>query len=126
MVDPLRALTVSVIQKLDEAGSVLYICPQNMQEYRQVLTRPRTSNGLGLNSAEVASRMNRLEAEFTLVPESPAIYPLWHKIVETAQSVGRANFDARLVAVAKSAGIGAVLTYEAAAFAKYAAQTRPL
>lgn len=52
--DPLRALTISVIEKLDQAGTVLFICPQNMQEYRQVATRPLASNGFGKNSTEVA------------------------------------------------------------------------
>jgi predicted nucleic acid-binding protein len=92
-----------------------------MQEYRQVATRPQASNGLGLSSAEAAAKMNRLETEFTLVPENPSIYTIWRQIVEASEAIGRANFDARLVAVAKLAGIQAVLSYEAGSFAKYAA-----
>ena len=58
--------------------------------------------------------------------EVPDVYREWRRIVESVGVVGRANFDARIVAMASVTGIDAVLTFEANAFARYASQTRIL
>lgn len=48
--DPLGPLAIEAIDELEKSGAVIHICPQNMQEFRQVATRPIASNGLGWSS----------------------------------------------------------------------------
>jgi predicted nucleic acid-binding protein len=118
---PLHAVTAEALRRLLTNNITLYICPQNMHEFRQVATRPSTANGFGWTSPQTVNAMLRIEADFVLLPETPSIYPAWKHITETVEATGRANFDARLVAVAEVNRIDAVLTFEAAAFARYGA-----
>jgi predicted nucleic acid-binding protein len=37
--DPLRSIAIAAIEKLELSGSVIHVCPQNMQEFRQVATQ---------------------------------------------------------------------------------------
>ena len=119
--DPLKSVSAATLRALRLQGMTLCVCPQNMQEYRQVATRPEASNGYGWTSEAVAGDLSELEKEFTLIPETPAIYPEWRRITEVTKATGRANFDARLVATASVSNISAVLSFESAAFARYAA-----
>lgn len=118
--DPLNAVTAAALRKLRSQGMTLCICPQNMQEYRQVATRPEASNGYGWSSEVVADDITELEKEFTLIPETPGIYQEWRRIVEATRAIGRANFDARIVAVASVSNVSAILTFENKAFERYA------
>src|SRR3569833_1670768 len=117
--DPLHQTTVNALAKLASQSSRIFICPQNLVEFRQVATRSPDANGLGLDSPKTAQLMNIFEAECEIIAESPAIYPAWRALVETVQASGRANFDARIAAIAQVSGMEAVLTFEDAAFAKY-------
>ncbi|MGO8673402.1 MAG: type II toxin-antitoxin system VapC family toxin [Capsulimonadaceae bacterium] len=119
--DTRRPGTLRAIRRLKNAGVKLHICTQNMQEFRQVATRPATSNGLGMTSADVAASITDFEREYSLIVENLAGYQAWRLIVETVQTVGRSNFDARIVATAMTSGIEAVLTYESASFVRYGA-----
>lgn len=120
--DPNHASTMAALRTMRRAGSVLYVCPQNMQEFRQTATRPADKNGYGWTSDAVRKAIERFELEFVMTAETPAIYPAWRHVTEATGAIGRANFDARIVAVAMSAGLNGVLTFEAGAFARYAAQ----
>lgn len=117
--NPLHLVVATALRRLTNANVPVYVCPQNMQEFRQVATRPLTSNGFGWTSAQTVAAMNRIESDFAVLPETPAIYPAWRHIVEAVGATGRANFDARLVAVAEASRIESVLTFESAAFARY-------
>ncbi len=68
--------------------------------------------------------MNRIEADFGTLQETPSIYTAWRRIVESTGAAGRANFDARIVAIAEVNSIAAVLTFESTAFARYGAASR--
>jgi len=117
--DPLRQTTIEVLARLASRQSQVFICAQNLVEFRQVATRSTEANGLGLDTARTSQLMTAFESAFGLLPETPAIYPAWRALVETVHASGRANFDARIVAIAQVAGIDAVLTYEAASFSRY-------
>jgi predicted nucleic acid-binding protein len=122
--DPLRQVAIDAVDALEQMGSVIHICPQNMQEFRQVATRPTAANGLGWTSADVASAVTGFEQRYVLTPETASIYPAWRRIVEGCAATGRANFDGRLMAVADTSGIAAVLSFEAGSFAKFALFTQ--
>jgi predicted nucleic acid-binding protein len=121
--DPQRQVVIDALAKLASSTTQVCICPQNLIEFRQVATRSADANGLGLSSSKTAQLMTVFEKEFTLLPETPAIYPAWRTLVERVEASGRANFDARIVAIAQVNGMDAVLTFEDGAFAKYGSAT---
>jgi len=72
-----------------------------------------------MTSADVALATNDFERAYELVPDTAAVYHVWRRIVENVGAIGRANYDARIVAMAEANAIDSVLTYEAAAFQRY-------
>jgi predicted nucleic acid-binding protein len=118
--DPLRQVAINAVTALELAGTEIYVCPQNMQEFRQVATRSKEANGLGWSSEDTAIAITGFEKRYAVTQETPAIYPTWRRIVEGCAATGRANFDGRLMAVASAAGIAAVLSFEAGSFDKFA------
>jgi len=119
--DSRRQVAIDAIRKPQLGGATLCICAQNMQEFRQVATRSQDSNGLGMSSSDVVLATNDFEAAYERLPETDAAYNSWRRIVETVGATGRANNDARIVAVAEACAVQAVITFEAAAFQRYGA-----
>ena len=117
--DPLRSIAIAAISTLESSGSAIYVCPQNMQEFRQVATRPAIANGLGWSSADAAHAISAFEQRFVGAPETPALYAVWRFSVEGSSASGRANYDGRLMAVARSSAIDAILSFESGSFAKF-------
>ena len=114
-----HSVTATAVRRLASANVPVYICPQNMQEFRQVATRPAIANGLGWSSADAAHAISAFEQRFVVAPETPAIYAVWRFIVEGSSASGRANYDGRLMAVARSSAIDAILSFESGSFAKF-------
>src|SRR4051794_13087977 len=71
---------------------------QVLYEFWVVATRPASANGLGLDAGQAAVELIRLEGLYQLLPEGPAIYPEWKRLVAAHQVVGKNAHDARLVA----------------------------
>jgi predicted nucleic acid-binding protein len=117
---PHHAETVAALTRLEASGSRIHICPQTLQEFRQVATRDVAKNGLGLTSATTATLLTAFEQRYTMTYEIPDVYRRWRSIVESTGAIGRANFDARIVALAAATGLDAVLTFESSAFQRYA------
>jgi hypothetical protein len=92
-----------VIAKLLGEGASLRTCPRNMIEYRTVATRPLASNGYGLASEDAADDIDDHQSVFPLLRDSDAsldIFDIWRTLVEGAGTVGKANHDTRILALA--------------------------
>jgi len=89
----------SAVERLRGRGEPLYIAPQNLIEFRNGATRPAEINGLGMTVAEAEAKAELYEAIFTLLPETPDIYPAWKALVKAAGVTGKQVHDARLVAI---------------------------
>ena len=98
-------------------GGLLHIAPQNLIEFRGSATRPIEVNGLGLSPAEAVFQSKEFEDTFTLLPETPEIYPAWKALVKAAGVVGTQVHDARLVAICQVYGISQILTIGECLFA---------
>ena len=61
-------------------------------------TRPSDQNGLGLTASETDERITKLESLVTVLPDIPAIYPEWRRLVVTHSVSGVPVYDARLAA----------------------------
>lgn len=108
------------IRRLPEQGRELHVVPQNLVELWVVATRPVEQNGLGLLPALAAAELTRLKGMFVLLPETPAIYPVWERLVIDHQVTGKPAHDARLVAAMLAHGLTAILTFDKSGFSRYA------
>ena len=63
--------------------------------------------------------VQNIEALLTLLPESPAIYAEWKRLVDNHRVQGIKVFDARLVAIARVHGVESILTFNAGDFRRY-------
>jgi predicted nucleic acid-binding protein len=107
------------LETLSNRGRHLHIVPQNLFELWVVATRPVSQNGLGLSIMEATSELMRLKSLFPLLPDTPAIYPVWESLVIQYQVSGKPAHDARLVAAMRVHGLTTILTFDKTGFSRY-------
>lgn len=117
---PQRETARIAIKSLTARGRELHIVPQNLVELWVVATRPISQNGLGLSTTEAAAELVRLRSMFPLLPDPPAIYPVWESLVIQYRVAGKPAHDARLVAAMHVHGLNTVLTFDRTGFSRYA------
>ncbi len=118
--DPSHLVATSAIAKLHRQGEVLHVTSQNLIEFRNFATRPVRANGLGLASAAAEGLAATFEATFSLLGETPDIYPAWKVLVASLGVVGKQVHDARLVAVCHVHTVTHVLTFNVSHFVRLA------
>jgi predicted nucleic acid-binding protein len=116
---PLYIPADRAVQFFLKRGRELHIVPQSLVELWVVATRPIAQNGLGMSAANVAPEVARLKSMFLLLPETPAIFPLWEALVIQHQVSGKPAHDARLVAAMQAHGLTAILTFDKTGFSRY-------
>jgi len=117
---PQYETVLRALEALTARGRDLYIVPQNLVELWVVATRPAERNGFGMSPAAVAAELARIKSMFELLPDTPAIYPVWESLVIQYRVSGKPAHDARLVAAMLVHGLTAVLTFDRAGFSRYA------
>lgn len=117
---PLYRAANGAIAALRSQNRRLYLVPQNLIEFWTVATRPLDVNGLGLSTASARSEIERLERFFTVLRETPALYPAWKRLVFEYQVSGKPTYDARLIAAMQVHGLTSILTFNPADFRRYA------
>jgi predicted nucleic acid-binding protein len=116
---PQREIARTAIKALTEQGRELHIVPQNLVELWVVATRPVEQNGLGMTPSAIAAELAQLKSMFLLLPETPAIYPVWEALVTQHQVSGKPAHDARLVAAMQAHGLTTILTFDKTGFSRY-------
>ena len=114
---------IHVIQSFERLrinGHQLQATLQNFIEFWNASTRPIDRNGFGLTPAETDRLLQRTERLFPLLPDLPALYAEWRRLVVTYGVSGVQVHDARLVAAILSHGATHILTFNTADFARYA------
>jgi len=96
---------------LTRQGNQLSIIAQNLIEFWAVATRPTASNGLALSLTETAAHLKIFKQTFTLLPDTPDIFPEWERLVELHAVSGRQVHDARLVAATLVHKVSHILTF---------------
>jgi predicted nucleic acid-binding protein len=112
---------IAGVERVIGIGEPVYVAAQNVAEFWATATRPPDRNGLGLDVAAAVAAVGRIEQTFAVLPDDPQIYDYWKRLVTLHQIIGNRIFDARLVAVMLVHGIGRILTFNAADFARYGA-----
>jgi len=110
---------VRALEILPSRGRDLHIVPQNLVELWVAATRPVEQNGLGMAPPAVAMELTRIKGMFDLLPDTPAIYPVWESLVTQYQVTGKPAHDARLVAAMLVHGLTAILTFDRTGFSRY-------
>lgn len=101
-------------------NETLHVTPQNFIEFRNVATRPKMVNGLGLAFADAEITAADFEKLFPLLADTPDIYPAWKALVTAAGVIGKQVHDARLVAVCHVHKVTHLLTFNTSHFAALA------
>lgn len=113
-VDAKRATAV-----LTRQNQQLSIIAQNLIEFWAVATRPAGNNGLALSVNETAQHVLTFRRVFTLLPDSPDIFPEWEQLVSHHRVIGRQAHDGRLVAAMNVHKVTHLLTFNIADFKRY-------
>ena len=121
--DPRHADVKSAIDALAEAGEKVYVTAQSLVEFRAVATRPQSANGLGLSPTIATIKAQEIESLFGLLPETPAIYPLWRTLVDQYAVCGKQVHDTRLVAVMLVHRVTHLLTLNGTDFRRFSGIT---
>lgn len=114
--DPFNSIAERAVLELHRRGEVLHITAQNSVEFRNLATRPKILNGLGLSIVDAETKSAVFEATFPLLVETPAINPAWKALVQALGVIGKQVHDARLVAVCHVHGVTHLLTFNVADF----------
>lgn len=117
---PMYPIALNALSVIGRRKEPVYACPQNFTEFWAVATRPLTANGLGMTTTQAESELTRVEFLFPLLPDSPAVYPAWRRLVIGAGVSGKPTHDARILAFAQVYGIKRLLTFNVRDFTRYA------
>jgi predicted nucleic acid-binding protein len=118
--DPHHSTIRQAVRALLARGDELCCAPQNIVELWNVSTRPATARGgFGLTTAEADRRVRLIERVFTVLDETPAVYPEWRRLVVSHSIMGVQVHDARIVAVMNVHGVTHLLTLNGADFSRY-------
>ena len=110
---------IAALVALGNAKERLTIAPQIIVEFWTASTRPLANNGLGLTPRKAHGEVEKILNTFDLLPETPALFEEWRKLVVAHEVSGLETHDARIVAAMKLHNITHVLTFNEQDFRRY-------
>jgi predicted nucleic acid-binding protein len=116
---PLCSQATGAVAKLLRQKDDVFFCAQNIAEFWNVATRPADRNGLGLSPEGALRELTSIEDSLTLLPDVPAIYAAWKRIVYDYKVQGVKVYDARLVAVMNVYAVESILSFNSVDFKRY-------
>lgn len=114
-----HAASVESVARLLITGESACITPQIVAEFWNVATRPVAANGLGLSAAAALAELQKIERALTVLPDLPAAYDEWKRLIDRHAVTGSKVHDARLVAAMNVHGVSRLLTFNTGDFARY-------
>ena len=116
---PVHPIIRAALRKLRTNGHRVCATPQNFVEFWNVATRPTERNGFGLAPANADRLLRLVERLFPLLPDSPAVYTKWRRLVVSFGVSGIQVHDARIVATMIVHGVTHILTFNTTDFVRY-------
>ncbi len=86
------------------------ITAQVLIELWVVATRRVNVNGLGWTVEKADNAIDQLSTQFSLLPETAAIYPAWRRLVNVYRVMGKRTHDVRLIAIMQTHAVTHLLT----------------
>lgn len=117
--DLAHGVAQTAVSYLHRRGERLCLTAQNLVEFHNFATRPRSNNGLGISPSAALKMARIFELRFDLLDEIPEIYPAWRALVETLEIKGKQVHDARLAAVCHVHGVSHLLTFNIKHFSRF-------
>ena len=117
---PQHAIAVGAVYRLLAESTPVYFTLQNIAEFWNVATRPIENNGLGFSIPSTLGEVEKIEDLLTLLPDTPAVYAEWKRLVVDHRVSGVKVHDARLIATMKTHGVRSLLTFDVDDFKRYA------
>jgi predicted nucleic acid-binding protein len=117
--DSTHLQALRVVRRLISNGEQVYITAQNLVEFWAVATRPVAVNGFGWDTKQVATQVQQIRYQFTLLQDSPYILGHWLQLVASRSVIGKRVHDARLVAVMLAYDITHLLTFNTQDFKSF-------
>ena len=77
----------------------LVTAAQNLIEFRNFATCPLADNGLGLPVREAEAKSEEFESLFTVVRNTPDIYPAWKSLASASAATGKKVQEERFLAL---------------------------
>ena len=96
---------------------------QNIAEFWNVATHPIENNGLGFTVALTLGEVTKIERVLTLLPESPAIYAEWKRLVVQQNVLGTKVHDTWLVAAMNAHAVRNIRTFNGSDFTRFDVKT---
>lgn len=124
--DPMHIETIAAIDILNASREQVIIAPQNLIELWNVCTRPAERNGLGFTPAKTKAEVDRLKKLFIFIPDTPAIFPEWERLVTTYEVKGTKVHDTRLVAFMLVHRLSQILTFNVKDFRRFSPEITPV
>jgi predicted nucleic acid-binding protein len=112
-------MAVESVAWLLASGEPLHYTLQNIAEFWSVATRPAEQNGLGFSVAMTEAEVDKIETALELLPDSPAMYAEWKRLVVRHGVMGAKVHDARLVAAMNANRVHRLLTFNISDFVRY-------
>jgi predicted nucleic acid-binding protein len=116
---PVHPIIRAALRKLRTNGHRVCATPQNFVEFWNVATRPTERNGFGLAPANADRLLRLVERLFPLLPDSPAVYTKWRRLVVSFGVSGIQVHDARIVSTMIVHGVTHILTFTTTDFVRY-------
>lgn len=115
----MHAAAVAAVKSLLIKGETLCLAPQNFYEFWVVATRSPAENGMGFTVSQTHAELQRIKRLFSTLPDVPALFAEWERLVVQHEIKGKQAHDARLVASMIVHGVPAILTFDVSDFARY-------
>lgn len=107
------------ILALHAKGETVFIAPQIIAEFWNGATRPVEVNGFGMTPAQAEVEVRQIEEFFPLLPETPALYIQWRKLIADHSVIGVQVHDTRLAALMLVHGVTHLLTFNLRDFQRF-------
>jgi predicted nucleic acid-binding protein len=114
-----HAVAMDSVARLLASGEPVHFTWQNIAEFWNVMTRPIAVNGLGLSPEFTLDEVAKIERVLTMLPDVPAAYEEWKRLVAAYAVSGAKVHDARLVALMNVHGVRRILTFNTGDFARF-------
>lgn len=94
-----RPIILNAIRKIHQQNKIICYTPQILAEFWNVCTRPTSSRGgFGLSLEQTERKVNLIQKHFELLPDTPATFTEWRKLVSDYKVTGVQVHDTKLVA----------------------------
>jgi predicted nucleic acid-binding protein len=94
-----RSVILNAIRKIRQQNKTICYTPQILGEFWNVCSRPSTARGgFGLTIEQTERKVNLIQKHFELLPDTPATFAEWRKLVSSHKVTGVQVHDTKLAA----------------------------